>query len=202
MDAALQLCVVAFSTTTRPYSGRLRDVPRPSGRQPGFLADQASAVYSAVVYDYGNLSNPGGGTAPAAASQGTITAIDPDLDVPVVYTYNFGIQRRTSLGHAAGDYLRGNLGRHLIREPNINEPSFASLVAYEALPSSQRLSTNPLNPYQGYSTIDYYVSDSNSNYNALQVRASRRRGAVLFTVNYTWSHALADTAGNYNSSPT
>ena len=131
--------------------------------------------------------------------QGTITAIDPNLKVPVVDTFNLGIQRQLPWGMLLTTTYAGNLGRHLIREPNINEPSLAALVAYEALPSAQRLSTNPLNPYQGYSTIDYYVSDSNSNYNALQVRASRRRGAVLFTVNYTWSHALADTPANYNS---
>jgi hypothetical protein len=44
-----------------------------------------------------------------------------------------------------------------------------------------------------------YLSDSNSNYNALQVRITKRRGNSNFTVNYTWSHALADTPGNYNS---
>jgi hypothetical protein len=152
-----------------------------------------------VVYDYGNLANPGGGSAPAAAVQGTITAIDPRLKVPVVETFNFGIQRQLPWGMLLETTWAGNVGHHLIREPNINEPSFASLLAYEALPSSQRLSTNPLNPYLGYSTISYYMSDSNSNYNALQVRASRRRGAVLYTVNYTWSHALADTPGNFNS---
>jgi hypothetical protein len=151
------------------------------------------------VYDYGNLANPGGGSAPAAAVQGGITAIDPNLKVPVVDTFNLGIQRELPWGVLLDTTYAGNLGRHLIREPNINEPSFASLIAYEALPSAQRLSTNPLNPYQGYSTISYYVSDSNSNYNALQVRASRRRGSILYTVNYTWSHALADTPANYSS---
>jgi len=31
------------------------------------------------------------------------------------------------------------------------------------------------------------------------VRATKRRGNTLFTINYTWSHALADTPGNFNS---
>ena len=93
----------------------------------------------------------------------------------------------------------GNVGHHLIREPNINMPTFAQLEANQNLPSATRLATNSLLPYKGFTSIGFYKSDSNSNYNALQVRASRRKGNVLFTVNYTWSHALADTPGNYNS---
>jgi hypothetical protein len=152
-----------------------------------------------VQYQYGNLSNPGGGTAPAAAPQGGITAIDPHLKVPAVDTYNFGIQRELPWAMLLEATYAGNVGHHLIREPNINTPSFALLESNQNLPSAQRLATNALLPYKGYTSIGYYKSDSNSNYNALQVRATRRKGNVLFTVNYTWSHALADTPGNFNS---
>ena len=152
-----------------------------------------------VQYQYGNLSNPGGGTSPAAAPQGGITAIDQNLKVPVVDTYNFGIQRELPWAVMLETTWAGNVGHHLIREPNINTPSFALLEANQNLPTAQRLATNSLLPYKGFTTIGYYKSDSNSNYNALQVRATRRKGNVLFTVNYTWSHALADTPGNFNS---
>jgi hypothetical protein len=91
------------------------------------------------------------------------------------------------------------VGHHLIREPNINEPTFAQLEANQALPSASRPATNSILPYKGYTGISFYKSDSNSNYNALQVRATKRRGNALFTVNYTWSHALSDTPGNFNS---
>src|SRR6185437_2598770 len=73
------------------------------------------------------------------------------------------------------------------------------LEANQNLPTAQRLATNSLLPYKGFTTISFYKSDSNSNYNALQMRLTRRRGNTLFTVNYTWSHALADTPGNFNS---
>ena len=152
-----------------------------------------------VQYQNSNLSNPSGGSAPAAAPQGGITAIDPLLRVPAVYTYNFGIQRELPWGMLLETTYAGNVGHHLIREPNINEPSFEQLEANQALPSAQRPATNSILPYRGFTGISYYVSDSNSNYNALQVRATRRRGNALFTINYTWSHALADTPGNFNS---
>lgn len=152
-----------------------------------------------VQYQSSNLTNPSGGSAPAAAPQGSITAIDPNLLVPAVYTYNFGIQRELPWGMLLETTYAGNVGHHLIREPNINEPTFAQLQANQALPSAQRPATNSILPYRGFTSINFYKSDSNSNYNALQVRASKRRGNALFTINYTWSHALADSPANFNS---
>jgi hypothetical protein len=150
-------------------------------------------------YTSGNLSNPGGGTIAAPAPMGTIHAIDPNLKTPAMYTYNFGVQ--TELGH--GFFLdmtyAGNQGRHLTRMPNINFPSFDVLTANYALPSAKQLVLNAMVPYKGYSTIDEYLSDSNSNYNALQVHLTKRKGNVVMTANYTWSKALADSSGNFNS---
>jgi hypothetical protein len=152
-----------------------------------------------VQYQNGDLSNPSGGTAPAAAPQGAISAIDPNLRLPTVYTYNFGIQHEFPRGYLLDVTYAGNVGHHLLRQPNINEPSFAALTANQAIPSAQRPATNSILPYPGYTNINYYMSDSNSNYNSLQTRLTKRRGNSIFTVNYTWSHALADTPANFNS---
>jgi len=40
------------------------------------------------------------------------------------------------------------------------------------------------------------LSDSNSNYNALQLYATKRKGDLTATVSYTWSKALGDSSGN------
>jgi hypothetical protein len=90
----------------------------------------------------------------------------------------------------------GNVARHLIRQPDINAPSFDALSANQALPSSQRLSTNALRPFKGFSQIRMRLSDANSNYNALQVYAAKRKADLSFTVSYTWSKVLADSSGN------
>ena len=150
-------------------------------------------------YTSGNLTNPGGGAVAAPAPLGTIHGIDPNLKTPVVYTYNFGIQTQIFGGWFLDVTYAGNLGRHLIREPNINFPAFSTLAANYALPTAQQLVLNAMVPYKGYSTIDEYLSDSNSNYNALQVHFSKRKGNLVMTANYTWSHSLSDTSGNYNS---
>ena len=150
-------------------------------------------------YTSGNLSNPGGGAIAAPAPLGTIHGIDPNLKTPVMYTYNLGIQTRLVGGWFLDVTYAGNEGRHLIRNPNINFPSFATLAANYALPTAQQLVLNAMVPYKGYSTIDEYLSDSNSNYNALQTHLTKRKGNLVMTINYTWSHALADSSGNYNS---
>lgn len=152
-----------------------------------------------VQYQNGDLSNPSGGTVPAAAPQGAISAIDPNLRLPTVNTYNFGIQHEFPRGYLLDVTYAGNVGHHLLRQPNVNEPTFAALTANQAIPSAQRPATNAILPYPGYTNINYYMSDSNSNYNSLQTRLTKRRGNSIFTVNYTWSHALADTPANFNS---
>ncbi len=46
------------------------------------------------------------------------------------------------------------------------------------------------------------IANSNSNYNALQFFATKRKGNLLATVSYTWSRALGDTSGiNDNPEP-
>ena len=48
---------------------------------------------------------------------------------------------------------------------------------------------------EGYSAIQPYTADANSNYNALQLHATKRKGALVFTTSYTWSKALTDASG-------
>ena len=140
-------------------------------------------------YDNGNLSNPSSG-APGTSPIGSISAIDPNLKYTTTYQYSLGVQQQLPLGTFFEITYVGNLGRHLLRQPNINFPNL-SLVA-----ANPTASTNAFVPYLGYSTIQEYLSDSTSNYNALQVYVSKRAGNVVFTGGYTWSKALGDASGN------
>jgi len=94
----------------------------------------------------------------------------------------------------------GNLGRHLIRQPDINRVPFGILSANNRLPAAQRASENALRPYKGYSAIRQRVSDSNSNYHGLQVYVTKRKGDLLLTSSYTWSKVLTDANGNGDDS--
>ncbi len=139
-------------------------------------------------YDNGNLSNITGG-APGAGVQSLGSAINPNLKYTSTYQYSFSIQRELPDSIFWETSYVGNLGRHLLREPNINYPDITAVAA------NPSFSTNAFNPYQGYGSIQQYQSDSTSNYNALQVYVSKRAGNVVATAGYTWSKALGDSSG-------
>ncbi len=151
---------------------------------------------TSAAYESGNLGNPGAGVVSAQAVMGGINAIDPNLKVPAVYNYNFGLQREMWKGIFLDLSYTGNVGHHLLRQPDINFPSFDLLATNYQIPSAQRPVTNAIRPYRGFSTIRMFLSDANSNYNSLQTYVTRRKGNVVTTVSYTWSHALADASSD------
>lgn len=147
-------------------------------------------------FDNGNLSNPAGGTPAANALIADINAIDPNLDVSSSMSYSLGVQRELPHGFFVEATYVGNLGRHLIRQPDLNAPSFAALTANLTANGGPNFNTNALRPYKGYNRILYRLSDANSNYNGLQLYAAKRKGNLELTAAYTWSKTLTDTSGN------
>ena len=152
---------------------------------------------ASVSYNFGNLSSVTGGTSPAAGAQGRVYSTDPQLGVPVLYKFNLGFQRELPWSMMFEASVVSEQGRHGVRAPNINMYSLASEMANNALPAAVRLNLNNLRPYAGLTTLTYFMSDSNSNYNGLQLRGTKRRGNAMFVVNYTWSKALADVRSNF-----
>lgn len=139
-------------------------------------------------YDNANLANPTGGSA-AAGALGSISSINPNLKNTYTQQYSLSFSRGFSHGILGELSYVGNLGRHLLRQPNINYPDIGRFAA------NTSFSQNAFVPYAGYSSITQFQSDSTSNYNALQAYASKRVGAVLATAGYTWSKALGDSSG-------
>jgi hypothetical protein len=144
-------------------------------------------------FENGSLTNPGG-AAGVLAPNGAITAIDPNVKNGYSEQFSFSVQRELPKSILAEVSYVGNLGRHLLRQPNINQIPFALNVANAALPTAQQLPSAALYPYKGYTNITQYRSDSTSNYHALQAYAARRMGQVTFTVSYTFSKALGDSS--------
>jgi hypothetical protein len=154
---------------------------------------------TSAQYSNANLSNITGGSTTLAPFD-TINAINPNLDTPYTMSYSLSVQRELPLGIFAEAAYVGNLGRHLIRQPDINQATFDALRANAALPSAQRVDTNALRPYKGYSAIRMRLSDSTSNYHAMQLYATKRKGDFLATFSYTWSKVLTDASG-FNDNP-
>jgi hypothetical protein len=147
----------------------------------------------------GFLQNLGGAAAAAPAPIANIYAVDPMLHVTYTMNFSLSVQRQLPHGVFAELAYVGNLGRHLQRQPDINTPSFASYQVIASYPSASRPSVNAYRPYLGFSSIYMRMSDSNSNYNALQAHMTKRKGDLMMTASYTWSKALSDSSSNTES---
>jgi Carboxypeptidase regulatory-like domain len=147
-------------------------------------------------YENGNLGSIAGGTAAALAPIGTIDSIDPNLKIPRTWQYSATLQRELPWGLFAEIGYVGATGRDLIRQPDINQVPFDVLEANQALPSAQRLQTNAMRPYKGYSAINYRLSDANSRYDAMQTFVSKRRGSIKWTQSYTLGSSKDNASGN------
>ncbi|HET6974032.1 MAG TPA: Plug domain-containing protein [Pyrinomonadaceae bacterium] len=144
----------------------------------------------------GNLANPAGGTPANAALIGSINSIDPNLDVAYSMNFSLGVQRELPRGFFIEANYVGNLGRHLIRQPDLNQVSFKALTANLPANGGPNVNTDALRPFKGFTQILYRLSDANSNYNGMQLYAAKRKGNLELTASYTWSKALTDTSGN------
>jgi hypothetical protein len=179
------------TTSVRGGAGLFYD--RPEGNLYFSLVNNPPFSLSSS-YENGNLANPGGGSVPALAPWASLDSLDPNLKIPRVWNWSLGVQREIPFwGLFAEVTYVGNKGQNLIRQPDINRPSFEALAANQAGP---KYNTNYLRPYKGFSSINYRLSDAYSDYNALQVFLSRRRGNVNFTVNYTYSKSFDTGSGN------
>jgi hypothetical protein len=158
--------------------------------QAGFVPFLQAATFSNA-----NLENPSAGTA-GVPTIFNLSADDPNFVVARTMQYSLSIQRELPYGVLLETAYVGNLGRHEVRQPNINVPSFATALA------SSGKTINQIRPFLGYTDITQFRSDSNSNYNALQISATKRRGDLVATVSYTYSKVLGQTAGiNDNPEP-
>jgi hypothetical protein len=145
---------------------------------------------STPSFSNGNLANPSGGTPANAALLGSINSIDPDLNIAYSMNFSVGLQRELPRGFFIETNYVGNLGRHLIRQPDLNQPVLSKILA------NPGITTDALRPYKGFTQILYRLSDANSNYHGLQLYAAKRKGNLELTASYTFSKALTDTSGN------
>jgi hypothetical protein len=148
----------------------------------------------AVQYLNGNLANPSGGPGARPTITSQISAVDPNFVVARVMQFSLSVQHELPDGILLDVGYVGNLGRHEVRNPNINVPSFATAAA------SVGLTTNQQRPYLGYTNIVQFRSDSDSNYNAFQLHLTKRKGNVTAAASYTYSKALGQTNA-YNDNP-
>jgi hypothetical protein len=158
--------------------------------QPGVVP-----FLKSVTYQNANIANPSAGVGVVPTIFG-MSAVDPNFVVARSMQFSLSIQHELPYGVLLDLAYVGNLQRHLVRQPNINVPSFSTALA------NVGKTTNQERPYFGYTDITQFRSDANANYNALQFYATKRAGDLTVALSYTWSHALGQASGiNDNPEP-
>ncbi len=148
--------------------------------------------YTPSVY-VGNIDN----LSPALVSSGvrfpvSLSTFDSAGQIPTIYAWSLGIQRELGARTSIDASYIGNLGRHLQYRRDLNMLPLGYTLQPGVLASVNN-TTNALRPYKGYTNVNFTEYGATSNYNALQVRVSRRF-AKAFTgnFNYTWSKVFSE----------
>lgn len=176
------------------------------------------------------LDNPAGGngqTTPASNTPGRLVASPIHYNTPYIQQYSLDIQQQLTPTFLLDVGYFGTHGTHLIGLININEPmpnSFVGKISPTDVSSTciypgtggttgvpvvpAFISTtcdrglNQIKPYKGYFAIDDVRSIFSSNYNSLQIKATKKfHGASLVDVNYTWSRDLTNSQNDYSTPP-
>jgi hypothetical protein len=119
---------------------------------------------------------------PPNASQGTLTAFDPNLRLPYTLEWNVALEQGLGTGQTFSASYVGSAGRRLIQSADI----FSA-------------------PNPNYAAAFLVTNGPTSDYNALQLQFQRRLSRGLQAlVSYTWSHsfdsASAGSIGNASNS--
>ncbi len=170
-------------------------------------------------------SAPGAGTVQAPQTL-SLSGVDPRLVVARSYQYSLGVQHELPAAMLLQVSYVGDLGRHILRTPSINNATWTQQGFIPVSPNPNTmacpaginaaafqcsggfapagLTKDQIRPYLGYSGLNLALSDVDSNYNSLQVSLTKRAGIVTATFAYTYSKAMGDGGGAgdaYNENP-
>jgi hypothetical protein len=165
-----------------------------------------------------SLDSPTGGSlTKVSTSPGRIQAVPINYKTPYIQQYSLDLQQQISPTFMLDVGYFGDHGTHLLGGMNIDEPKpgawmgvvnpeTANSGCYIGTPATPAMLTsscdnvlNQIEPYLGYSDIDAMESIFSSNYNSLQVKATKRfYGKSFVDVNYTWSRDLTNAPADYS----
>ena len=151
-----------------------------------------------------SFDSPGNGVAVLSSSPTILHAIQVNPRNPYIESFNVDLQHQIGPNTILDFGYFGNHAVHLAVTEDINAPPPGLYAEKGIIPGNAVTpgTTQPLNqirPYLGYGPIDAQLQAFSSNYNGLQVSATRRlTGGSVLTVNYTYSRALSNATAPQN----
>jgi roadblock/LC7 domain-containing protein len=150
-------------------------------------------IQSSTIY-YGNVNNPGGGSA-ANAPNAINNSHYLDMKVPRVLNWSLGIQQKLGRDSTVEATYVGSSAANLSYQDDINQLQAGTIQA------NPGVNVNALRPYLGYADIYEYNTGANFIYNSLQMQYKKQfPGAGIITAAFTWESARTD-ANAYNYQP-
>jgi hypothetical protein len=173
------------------------------------------------------LDNPAGTALTIAPSTtpGLIEGTPLNYHTPYTQQFSLDMQQQLSPTFMIDIGYFGTHGTHLLGKINIDEPvpnsyigkisptdvssscTYSDAAVTSSTPAAYISTTcdrglNQVRPYLGYVGIDSVQPIFNSNYNALQVKATKKfKGKSMIDANYTWSRNLANAMADYSAGP-
>jgi len=153
-------------------------------------------LYQPTLYN-GNIDL----TSPALVANGLLSpsyvrTMGKDGHLPTTYSWSAGVQHELS-GHIGLDVAYvGNQARHLQYLYDLEQLPVGSTTG--GMPTPPNGTWVSVLPYKGYSNLQYTAYGANSEYNALQIRATRRFSKTLtLGTDYTYAHNRDLADGDY-----
>jgi hypothetical protein len=116
---------------------------------------------------------------------------NPTMLNPSYMDYNLGIQQQLKPGTAMEIAYVASLGRHLLGERDINQPTLANRAA------NPNAYVTAVVPYLGYSWFAARIPAYSSNYHSLQISVQHHTHyGLTLGVAYTWSKTLTNQSND------
>ena len=177
----------------------------------------AVTTYSATTAVLDNPTGGGAATSPST-TPGRLQALPIHYHTPYVQQFSLDVQQAVTPTFLLDVGYFGTTGIHLLGLVDVDEPqpgsyvgkvsplNYSSTCVYPGTTTPAFISTacdrplNQIKPYLGYFAIDSMQPIFSSNYNALQVKATKHfSGRSYFDLNYTWSRALTNGQNDYST---
>ena len=138
----------------------------------------------------GIADNPGGG--PKTAFPQFFMTIDPKYKIPRAYNWNLTYQRELRFETTLEIGYIGTVSNYLSRERDLNQ--LAPGTTFKA--ENAGANVNYLRPFKGFANIPMLEHSGRSEYNGLQIEATRRfKQGLSYGVAYTYSKAMDNNSG-------
>ncbi|HUN84617.1 MAG TPA: TonB-dependent receptor [Terracidiphilus sp.] len=138
------------------------------------------------------FDHPLAGTSSVSLSPSRITSTgDPSMPNPSYMDFNLTLERQLVPDVIFDMAYVGSLGRHLLGEREVNQPT---LAAREADPSAY---VTAVVPFMGYAAFEDRLPEYSSNYNSLQASLNARlHHGLTLGIAYTWGKTLTNQSND------